>query len=699
MDSPAAGEKEGEIWNQERGQGRLVDRDFVGRGYCDLVLIARSTGDSYGKPNLLSHDTDPKKDAAFSFCELINSEKERRVRQGSDIFLSFTCEQRTIVEASLNLELLEFDFSAQDPFHRFPTYLYSLKILQVLPCKKGWRFCNKALKLASSVRGVESVAIQGRNRNRVVVTGEGVASVYLTSILRKNMGYAEIIGISRVNIDEVHECEVPGLQEVPQCYNNYCGPPQLMSNGVCNTHSNGYNHYYPAHPHTIHDGWIMISALSFLLGLAHIVVYDIVDLQEILTCEEMREELDVESSSTASCTIHCIAFQSILENNSSHSREAGLPDVFFNSLQSSPYKNHMVEAYQALCHKGSPVPDSGSSSCPNPNGKLLRQEKMAFLLANPRFQISLHGQFRCAVISSWVKNSRYSSGRVRCIPGEFAKINRANFSHLKIAKEKETYPTETVSSKNIKFHGNFSRNNHTDAEGASSSGIFDRTEELLEFKDVSSYSLDTMEDAAEKEFELCPGEEQDSDIPKIAETGEVTKSRTKQDAEQMAIELLSARAFTTLELRKKLRGKKFSLDIVDPLIASLKDRGLINDGLYAESFSHSRWLSMTWGPQRIKKALRQKGVSEMTADKATKEVFEEDDTGGDGWNIQHGISKHSMERLYLQASKQWLRSRDSSLMIRKPRIIIHDESVLGNLQIISSKSCCKIAQVLESGFC
>ncbi|RWW33617.1 hypothetical protein BHE74_00039187 [Ensete ventricosum] len=78
---------------------------------------------------------------------------------------------------------------------------------------------------------------------------------------------------------------------------------------------------------------------------------------------------------------------------------------------------------------------------------------------------------------------------------------------------------------------------------------------------------------------------------------------------------------------------------------------------------------MTWGPQRIKKALRQKGVSEMTADKATKEVFEEDDTGGDGWNIQHGISKHSMERLYLQASKQWLRSRDSSLMIRKPRIV------------------------------
>lgn len=71
----------------------------------------------------------------------------------------------------------------------------------------------------------------------------------------------------------------------------------------------------------------------------------------------------------------------------------------------------------------------------------------------------------------------------------------------------------------------------------------------------------------------------------------------------------------------------------------------------------------------FKQALRQKGVSEMVADKATKEVFEEDDTGGNDWNIQHGISKHSMERLYLQASKQWFRSQDSSLQIRKSRIV------------------------------
>lgn len=112
MDSPDAREEEGPAGRRkekdrtrkgrkERGQERLVDRDFVGRGYCDLVIIARSTGDSYGKPNLLPHDTDPKKDAAFILCELINSEKERRVQQGSDIFLSFTCVSHLVLYGSL----------------------------------------------------------------------------------------------------------------------------------------------------------------------------------------------------------------------------------------------------------------------------------------------------------------------------------------------------------------------------------------------------------------------------------------------------------------------------------------------------------------------------------------------------------------------------------------------------------------------
>ncbi|MBA0596999.1 hypothetical protein Gorai_013797, partial [Gossypium raimondii] len=72
------------------------------------------------------------------------------------------------------------------------------------------------------------------------------------------------------------------------------------------------------------------------------------------------------------------------------------------------------------------------------------------------------------------------------------------------------------------------------------------------------------------------------------------------DAEKSAIELLAARAFTAVELRKKLLGKRFDPDIVETLITDLQNRGLINDSLYAEAFSRSRWSSSTWGPRRIK---------------------------------------------------------------------------------------------------
>ncbi|XP_023535545.1 uncharacterized protein LOC111796953 isoform X2 [Cucurbita pepo subsp. pepo] len=77
-------------------------------------------------------------------------------------------------------------------------------------------------------------------------------------------------------------------------------------------------------------------------------------------------------------------------------------------------------------------------------------------------------------------------------------------------------------------------------------------------------------------------------------------NKSRQDAEKLAIELLATRAFTAVELRKKLLGKRFSLDTAEAVINDFKSRGLINDGLYAEGFSHSRWSSSSWGPRKIK---------------------------------------------------------------------------------------------------
>ncbi|KAK6947128.1 Regulatory protein RecX [Dillenia turbinata] len=144
--------------------------------------------------------------------------------------------------------------------------------------------------------------------------------------------------------------------------------------------------------------------------------------------------------------------------------------------------------------------------------------------------------------------------------------------------------------------------------------------------------------------------------------------RTIEDAEKLAVELLAARAFTALELQKKLLQKKIPLNVAEEVINDFRQRGLINDFLYAETFSRSRWSSLSWGPRRIKQALQKKGVSRVDIDKAVKLVFEDGDSDEDQ-ESRPGLSKLSMDQLFVQASKQWLRSHNMTNEIRKSRII------------------------------
>ncbi|KAL6844400.1 hypothetical protein ACP4OV_026073 [Aristida adscensionis] len=134
-----------------------------------------------------------------------------------------------------------------------------------------------------------------------------------------------------------------------------------------------------------------------------------------------------------------------------------------------------------------------------------------------------------------------------------------------------------------------------------------------------------------------------------------------------AVELLAARAFTVSELRKKLRSKKYPDDAVDAVLADFKSRGLLNDGFYAESFSRSRWLSSTWGPRRIKQALRQKGVPEAEVDQATRRVFQDGHPHAN--QTTYGISEASMDHLFSQASKQWQRGQSLPLETRRARVV------------------------------
>ncbi|GJY68661.1 regulatory protein RecX [Tanacetum coccineum] len=144
--------------------------------------------------------------------------------------------------------------------------------------------------------------------------------------------------------------------------------------------------------------------------------------------------------------------------------------------------------------------------------------------------------------------------------------------------------------------------------------------------------------------------------------------KTKEEAEKIATGLLATRAYTALELKKKLLGKKFSLEVANAVISDFQNRGFINDYLYAESFSRSRWSSSSWGPRRIKQALSKKGVNDSDAQKAIKLVFEDGESGDDQIS-RIGLSKASMDHLVTQASKQWLRSKNLPSEKQKSRII------------------------------
>ncbi|MQM17680.1 hypothetical protein Taro_050655 [Colocasia esculenta] len=56
----------------------------------------------------------------------------------------------------------------------------------------------KAMKVVVGIKGVLSAAIEGADKNKIVIIGEGVDSVTLTTSLRKRMGFAELISVSVV---------------------------------------------------------------------------------------------------------------------------------------------------------------------------------------------------------------------------------------------------------------------------------------------------------------------------------------------------------------------------------------------------------------------------------------------------------------------------------------------------------------------
>uniref|UniRef100_A0A7N2M8N3 HMA domain-containing protein n=1 Tax=Quercus lobata TaxID=97700 RepID=A0A7N2M8N3_QUELO len=99
--------------------------------------------------------------------------------------------------------------------------------------------CDKctrmAMKIACRASGVNSVAIEGSDRDQLVVIGEGVDSANLTCSLRKKLCYAALLSVEEVKAKpKPEEKPKPKPEEKPvQKPNKHpsstcsCGCPQL----------------------------------------------------------------------------------------------------------------------------------------------------------------------------------------------------------------------------------------------------------------------------------------------------------------------------------------------------------------------------------------------------------------------------------------------------------------------------------------
>ncbi|KAI8552235.1 hypothetical protein RHMOL_Rhmol06G0250800 [Rhododendron molle] len=57
---------------------------------------------------------------------------------------------------------------------------------------------SKALKIAVGVPGVESAALAGKDKDQLEVVGDEIDAVYLTALLRKSVGFSELVSVGPV---------------------------------------------------------------------------------------------------------------------------------------------------------------------------------------------------------------------------------------------------------------------------------------------------------------------------------------------------------------------------------------------------------------------------------------------------------------------------------------------------------------------
>ncbi len=91
-----------------------------------------------------------------------------------------------------------------------------------------------------------------------------------------------------------------------------------------------------------------------------------------------------------------------------------------------------------------------------------------------------------------------------------------------------------------------------------------------------------------------------------------------------ALNLISYRARTRSELRRRLRQKGFRPARIDPCLDRLEERGFIDDEAVAAAFVRDRLRHRPRGKARLSSELREKGLTSEVAERAIQQVFDDE---------------------------------------------------------------------------
>lgn len=133
-------------------------------------------------------------------------------------------------------------------------------------------------------------------------------------------------------------------------------------------------------------------------------------------------------------------------------------------------------------------------------------------------------------------------------------------------------------------------------------------------------------------------------------------------ARTRAFDLIAYRSRSSHELTQRLRRDGFEESAIEAALARVRELGYIDDRAFAREFASSRLASKGFGPHRIARELRARGIDGRIVDDVIAELFADDDTE---LNEAQAFARKRMPRLERETETMKKRKKLYDALMRR----------------------------------